>query len=286
LKSRGDSRSGNAQDESRGDVLCGIDGTFTRVVAEPGTDYNENRVLIVVESTPPGGGRAASVSATGRAQTPLEEFTLFSAWIIALTVGATAGEIASPGGIGPALARRAAHEVCLLQRPGSRLADIGPAPRTVLTDSRNEPFDLEKLRGKVVLVSFVYTTCNGVCPLTTQTLVGVRKKLEAAKLWGKSVEFVSITLDPERDTAPVLKNYAKLSGADFPAWHFLTGAPADVGKVIEAWDMWVKSDAKGVIDHPSRIFLIDGHGHQREIYNLEFLKPETVLDDVRGLLGD
>ena len=50
--------------------------------------------------------------------------------------------------------------------------------------------------------------------------------------------------------------------------------------------MWVKSDAKGVLDHPSRIFLIDGGGRQREIYNLEFLKPETVLEDVRGLLGD
>jgi protein SCO1 len=215
---------------------------------------------------------------------PFEEFTLVSALIVTLTLGAPAGESASSGGIRPVLARGAAHGVCLLQKGESRLADIGPAPPTVLTDSRKQPFDLEKLRGKVVLVSFVYTTCNGVCPLTTQALAGVRKQLETAGLWGKSVEFVSITLDPERDTAPILKNYAKLSGADFPAWHFLTGSPEDVGKVIKAWDMWVKSDAKGVLDHPSRIFLIDGRGRQREIYNLEFLKPETVLEDVRGLV--
>ena len=45
--------------------------------------------------------------------------------------------------------------------------------------------------------------------------------------------------------------------------------------------MWAKSDATGVLDHPSRIFLIDARGRQREIYNLEFLKPETVLEDVR-----
>ena len=81
-----------------------------------------------------------------------------------------------------------------------RLADIGPAPRTVLVDSTGKPFDLAKLRGKVVLVSFIYTTCNGTCPLTTQALGGVQKKLHEAKLWGKSVEFVSITLDPKRDT--------------------------------------------------------------------------------------
>jgi protein SCO1/2 len=168
--------------------------------------------------------------------------------------------------------------------PVSRLADIGPAPKTVLVDSKQKRFDLEKLRGKVVLVSFVYTTCNGVCPLTTQALGRVQKKLDDAKLWGNSVEFVSITLDPKRDTAEVLRGYAKASGAASPAWHFLTGTPDEINTVITAWDMWVKSDAKGVLDHPSRIFLIDGRGRQREIYNLEFLKPETVLEDVRELL--
>ncbi len=135
-----------------------------------------------------------------------------------------------------------------------------------------------------MLVSFVYTTCNGVCPLTTQALGRVQKKLEDAKLWGKSVEFVSITLDPKRDTAEVLRDYAKASGANSPAWHFLTGTPDEVNKAITAWDMWVKSDAKGVLDHPSRIFLIDARGREREIYNLEFLTPQTVLEDVRELL--
>jgi protein SCO1/2 len=50
--------------------------------------------------------------------------------------------------------------------------------------------------------------------------------------------------------------------------------------------MWAKSDPTGAIDHPSRIFLLDPQGHQREIYNLEFLKRETVLQDVRGLLTE
>jgi protein SCO1 len=181
--------------------------------------------------------------------------------------------------------------VVLLWGPGAqgsapRLADIRPAPRTVLVDCKEKAFDLEKLRGKVVVVSFVYATCNGTCPLTTQALARVRKRLEEAKLWGKSVEFVSITLDPRRDTGEVLRNYAKISEADSPSWHFLTGKPEDVAKVISAWDMWVKSDDKGVLDHPSRIFLLDRNGHEREIYNLEFLKPDAVVQDVRELLKD
>jgi protein SCO1/2 len=44
---------------------------------------------------------------------------------------------------------------------GSALADIGPAPATVLVDSAARAFDLSALKGKVVLVSFIYTTCNG-----------------------------------------------------------------------------------------------------------------------------
>lgn len=164
------------------------------------------------------------------------------------------------------------------------LADIGPAPRTVLVDSAGKPFDLASLHGKVVVVSFIYTTCTGVCPATTQAMVRVRNTLREAKLWGSSVEFVSITLDPGRDTPDVLRQYAKLFRADDPSWHFLTGPPEEVRSVIAGWDMWVKAGPTGALDHPSRIFLLDPRGHRREIYNLEFLTPEAVLDDVRRLL--
>jgi len=168
----------------------------------------------------------------------------------------------------------------------SPLADIGPAPRTVLVDSSSKPFDLSSLKGKIVVVSFVYTTCTGVCPGTTQAMVRVKNTLKEAKLWGKSVEFVSITLDPQRDTPDVLRQYAKLFRADGESWHFLTGPPSDVSSVIADWGMWVKAGPTGVLDHPSRIFLLDARGHQREIYNLGFLTPQAVLDDVRGLLRE
>jgi protein SCO1/2 len=170
--------------------------------------------------------------------------------------------------------------------PGaSPLADIGPAPRTVLIDSAGKPFDLASLRGKVVVVSFVYTTCTGVCPGTTQALDRIQDALKEAKLWGTSVAFVSITLDPKRDTPEVLRRYALLFGADPAAWHFLTGPPDQVQSDNTTWGMWVRPVATGALDHPSRIFLLDPRGRQREIYSLEFLKPESVLQDVRGLLA-
>jgi protein SCO1/2 len=166
----------------------------------------------------------------------------------------------------------------------SPLADIGPAPRTVLVDAAGKPFDLASLKGKVVLVSFVYTTCTGACPATTQAIARIQDVLKEAKLWDTSVAFVSITLDPKRDTPEVLREYARLFHADPAAWHFLTGPPGQVQSVIADWGMWVKTGPTGALDHPSRVFLLDPKGRQREIYNLEFLKPSDVLQDVRGLV--
>ncbi len=77
-----------------------------------------------------------------------------------------------------------------------------------------------------------------------------------------------------------------LFGADVANWHFLTGPVPAVESVIAAWGMWAKVGPTGVLDHPSRIFLLDPRGRQREIYSLEFLKTDTVLRDVQGLLAE
>jgi protein SCO1/2 len=170
--------------------------------------------------------------------------------------------------------------------PASPLADIGPAPEVALTDASGRPFALDGLRGKAVVVSFVYTTCSGSCPATTLYLTRVRKALRDAGLWGDRVHFVSITLDPARDTSEVLAAYARNFDAVDAAWHFLTGPPERVARVIDAWDMWVKAGPSGVLDHPSRVFLIDPRGRQREIYNLETLMPRVVVQDVKTVLAE
>jgi protein SCO1/2 len=165
------------------------------------------------------------------------------------------------------------------------LADIGPAPAVVLDDQDGHPFSLADLRGKAVLVGFVYTTCGGVCPATTHKMYRAQEALKAAGLWGNRVEFVSITLDPARDTPGVLKRYAAAYDADASAWHFLTGPPGRVAKVIAAWGMWARANDQGVLDHPSRIFLVDPSGRIREIYSLEYLDPDAIVADVRRVLG-
>jgi protein SCO1/2 len=168
----------------------------------------------------------------------------------------------------------------------SRLAVIRPAPDFQLTDADGKPVSLGQYRGKVVLVSFIFTTCNGSCPATTHRLAKLRQELARHPNLDNRVQLLSITLDPERDTPEKLRRYMELFEIDGRRWAFATGEPAAVGKVIAAWDMWVRPTANSQLDHPSRVFLVDPHQQLREIYNLDFLRVPWVIEDIQLLLQD
>ncbi len=169
----------------------------------------------------------------------------------------------------------------------SRLAVIRQAPDFTLTDQDGRTVRSADLRGKVVVVSFVFTTCNGTCPATTHRMSALAQALKEQGLFkGDAVRLLSITLDPARDTPEALRRYMKLYDADPAHWGFLTGPREKVEKVIAAWGMWARPAANGQLDHPSRIFLIDPRWRVREIYSLEYFKPAWALDDVRLLLNE
>jgi protein SCO1/2 len=169
----------------------------------------------------------------------------------------------------------------------SRLAVIQNAPDFTLTDQAGETFSSADLKGKVWLVSFVFTTCNGTCPATTHRMEQIQEALKDKDiLKGGKVRLLSITVDPARDTPEVLRGYMKAYDADPASWSFLTGKADDVNKVVADWGMWAKPAANGQLDHPSRIFLVDRKGRVREIYHLGFLKAKWVLEDVELLLKE
>jgi protein SCO1/2 len=166
----------------------------------------------------------------------------------------------------------------------SRLAVIRPAPDFTLTTQDGKDLSFADLRGKVLVVGFVFTTCNGTCPATTHRMSQLAGLLKEQGLFTDDrVRLLSITLDPARDTPEALRGYMKLYDADPAHWTFLTGGRVAVEKVHAAWGMWARPAANGQLDHPSRVYLVDGRGRVREIYNLDFFKPAWVLDDVRLL---
>jgi protein SCO1/2 len=168
----------------------------------------------------------------------------------------------------------------------SRLPVIDTMPSFELLDASEKPVRSSQFRGEVLLVGFVFTTCNGSCPATTHRMAKIHDALKGRGLLKEGVRFLSITLDPDRDQPAKLRDYMRLYDIDAPSWQFLTGPPAGVKKVHAAWGMWAKPAANGQLDHPSRVYLVDRQGRIREIYNLEFLRVPWVVEDIRTLLDE
>lgn len=169
--------------------------------------------------------------------------------------------------------------------PAGRFAVIRPAPDFRLVDQNEKPLMLSDLRGKVVLVNFIFTTCSGTCPATTHRIAKIHQEIARRPELKDRVHILSISLDPQRDTPEMLRGYRRLYEIEAANWSFLTGTPKEVQPVLGAWGMWARPAANGQLDHPSRVFLVDPQGRIREIYNLDFFRLPWVVEDVQLLFG-
>ena len=104
-------------------------------------------------------------------------------------------------------------------------------PNTVLVTQDNKPvrFFEDLLKGKTVVINFMFTTCTGVCPAMTSNLLKVQDYL--GERFGRDVNFISISVDPAVDTPAALKKYAENFKVK-PGWYFLTGKKDDVDAVL------------------------------------------------------
>ena len=157
----------------------------------------------------------------------------------------------------------------------------GRAPELALVNQSGQPLTLMELRGKVVLLTFTYSTCAEVCPLITAAMVTLQQRLTAAER--QQVFFLSVTAQPEVDTPAVLHAYAHRLGVDLASWAFVTGHPQAVQAVWQAFGLTVKPRATGVVDHPAWTFLIDREGMVQYRYLGSLLEVETIVEDMRTL---
>ena len=100
---------------------------------------------------------------------------------------------------------------------------VGGLPAFTLTDQRGQPFGSRELTGRIWVADFIFTSCQGACPLLSERMAEIGKR---ARHLGPDFHLVSISVDPERDTPERLATYAARYGAHPIAWSFLTG-PAD-----------------------------------------------------------
>jgi protein SCO1 len=164
------------------------------------------------------------------------------------------------------------------------LPKIAPAPQFTLTSQDGKQVALADLRGKVVAVTFIFTLCSATCPVLTPMMSLVQDRLGPD--FGTNVAFVSVTIDPERDTPEMLKLYAQMYGADVPGWHFLTGEAVAIQDLTRRYGVFASKTVDGDIEHSFLTSIVDPHGIIRVQYLGVRFDPEEFRRDILSLLRE
>jgi cytochrome c peroxidase len=179
--------------------------------------------------------------------------------------------------------------------PGTyQLPPLGRAADGAVIDSEGRETRLHDLvGGKIVVLSFIYTTCTDVngCPLATHVFSKVADRIARSRHLVDQVRLVSLSFDPDHDTAEVMNGYRdryRRSGVD---WRFVTTASiADLEPILDAYDQWVVRDYDeagnplGTMSHVLRVYLIDAERGIRNIYSVSYLHADTIASDIETLL--
>jgi protein SCO1/2 len=166
----------------------------------------------------------------------------------------------------------------------ARLPVVGPAPAFTLTAASGERLALADLRGKVLALTFIFTTCTDSCPLLTAKMAEIRRRLGAD--FGARIHFVSITVDPQNDTPERLRRYAEQFGANVAGWSFLTGTKAQIDDVVRRYGAYAKKTERGGVEHLFLTSLIDAKGLLRVQYLGWRFDAGEMLADLQSLLRE
>ena len=158
---------------------------------------------------------------------------------------------------------------------------LGQAPAFTLTDSDGAAFSSAVLKGNVWIVDFIFTSCQTFCPVMTSQMT----RVHTAYADDERVRCVSISVDPDRDTPDVLREFAARYKADTGRWHFLVGPQTDVGRI--AVDGFKVGSKENLLAHSQRLILVDGQGRIRGYYDgMEPASVDQLLKDLAELLDE
>ncbi len=160
----------------------------------------------------------------------------------------------------------------------TNLPVYGTVPPFEFTDQFDEPFGLAQMKGKINVVDFFFTNCHGPCPIMS------RNMLELYEFYENSdrIQFVSISVDPARDTLQRLQEYADEIGVTDKRWFFLFGPMPDVVNLCEKGFLLAAEDLPG--GHSTQFVLVDNVGRIRGYYNgVDDQEIELLKERIRAL---
>lgn len=169
------------------------------------------------------------------------------------------------------------------------LPTLYDVPTFQLTDQSGAPVTQEVFRGQVTLVNFVFTTCPSICPMLTSKFVNLQRRAARESL---PVRFASFSVDPANDTPERLRAYALGHRADVRTWTFITGAPAEIERVVVQGfkqamvETPATSAAPRDITHGRHFALVDRRARVRGYYRPDPDDETRLWVDVERLLAE
>jgi len=153
------------------------------------------------------------------------------------------------------------------------------APDFTLTDRvSGRAITLSAHRGQVVALTFLYTTCPDVCPLTATRFRAAQAELQGV---ASRVTFIAVSVDPDRDTPKAVQDFSTAHGLAVN-WYYLVGGRAQLSPVWNAYGIGVQAGST-TVTHNDAVYLIDARGRERVLLHAEDLARD-LTNDLRALL--
>lgn len=209
---------------------------------------------------------------------------------IAGRIGQAARGIGQAAG-GTAGRGRGAVALCAAIVLASALGACGsrstPPPRLLqieafaLIDQHGEAFSSDRLQGHIWVANFIFTHCPDVCPLLTSQMANLHRAMAQVE----GLRFVSISVDPERDTPARLLEYARTYRADLSRWSFLTGSVEAIHHTVRrSFRLPLEPTAEASpILHSQRFVLVDRQGVVRGFYEGDGASRDSLVTAIRAL---
>ena len=163
-------------------------------------------------------------------------------------------------------------------KPGDEVPDFK------LVDQNGKRISFHQYRGHNVVLTFIYTRCPlpDYCPLMTDNFAEIEKALKSPPEAKPTTILLSITLDPEYDTAKLLREYAAAHSAGSGQWHFATGTKDDVKQVATYFGMQYWPDGDQVV-HSLRTAIVGADGKLVKVYRGNEWKPNEIVKELANL---
>ena len=146
-----------------------------------------------------------------------------------------------------------------------------------LRDQDGRTVTLRQFRGRVVVLTFMYTMCRDTCPLTATQIRGALDDL------GHDVPALAVSVDPVNDTPDRAKRFLLQRGLAHDRMRFLLGSRAQLQPL---WRFYGVQPQTRAFDHTAEVVLIDRHGRQRIGFPVAELVPEDLAHDIRRLQAE